>query len=65
MHERDHFEIENRALALSALTLVKALMQALEKKGVLNGGEVDAVVEKTLVALESAIRTRRPIWRGG
>uniref|UniRef100_UPI000A80573A hypothetical protein n=2 Tax=Pseudomonadota TaxID=1224 RepID=UPI000A80573A len=29
-----------------------SLMNALEKKGVLSGGEVDDVVEETLVALE-------------
>ena len=52
MHEPDHYETENRALALSALTLVKVLMEELERKGVLGGGEVDAVIEKALVALE-------------
>ncbi|MBN8809722.1 MULTISPECIES: hypothetical protein [Sphingomonas] len=52
MSERNHFEDENRALALSALTLVKTLMNALERKGVLDGGEIDAVVEESLVALE-------------
>jgi hypothetical protein len=52
MHRHEHFEDENRALALSALTLVKTLMAELEKKGVLGHGEVDGVIEKALVALE-------------
>lgn len=52
MRENSHFEEESRALALSALTLVKALMHALERKGVLEGAEVDTIVEEALVALE-------------
>jgi hypothetical protein len=52
MPESGHYETENRALALSALTLVKTLIGALEKKGVLGGGEVDAIIEEALVALE-------------
>ena len=52
MHEPGHYEAENRALALSALTLTRTLMSALEKKGVLADGEVDAILEQTLVALE-------------
>jgi hypothetical protein len=52
MSERNHYEDENRGLALSALTLVKSLMNALEKKGALNGAEIDAVIEKSMVSLE-------------
>lgn len=52
MSRHEHFEDENRALALGALTLVKTLIDMLEKKGVLGGGEVDAIIEETLVALE-------------
>jgi len=52
MPEQSHYAEESRALALSALTLVKTLIDALEKKGVLNTPEVDDVIEKTLVSLE-------------
>ena len=52
MSEPSDFETENRALALSALTLAKSLMGALEKQGVLEGAEVDAILEQALTALE-------------
>ncbi|MEP9359252.1 hypothetical protein [Sphingomonas sp. KR3-1] len=52
MHEPGHYEAESRALALSALTLVKTLIDALEKKGTLGIGEVDSILEQALVALE-------------
>jgi hypothetical protein len=52
MSEPSTYESENRALAVSAFNLVKALMNALERKGLLEGGEVQAVLDETLTSLE-------------
>ena len=52
MSEPSSYESENRALAMSALNLVKALMNALEQKGLLDGAEVQAVFDETLMSLE-------------
>ena len=45
-------EAETRGLAQAAFNLTKALMNALERKGVLDGSEVQAVLDETLNALE-------------
>ncbi|HPE49697.1 MAG TPA: hypothetical protein PLR76_14940 [Hyphomonas sp.] len=52
MSKPGDFETENRALALSALNLTKALMNALEAKGVLDGTEIQAVLDEALSVLE-------------
>ncbi len=52
MSEPNSYESENRALALSAINLVKALMNALEEKGLLGSAEVQAVFDETLTSLE-------------
>jgi hypothetical protein len=52
MSEPNSYESENRALGIGALNLVKALINALERKGVLEGGEVQAVFDETLLSLE-------------
>ena len=52
MSEPSSYESENRALAVSAFNLIKALVNALEKKGVLDAAEVQAVFDETLVSLE-------------
>src|ERR1700761_6954721 len=52
MSEPSSYDYENRALALSAFNLVKALIDGLERKGVLEAGDVQAVFDQTLIALE-------------
>ena len=52
MNEPSSYESENRALALGTLNLIKALIGALEKKGVLAGAETRAVFDETLMSLE-------------
>jgi len=45
-------EDEERALAFAALALVKALVNALEQKGVLEGSETRSVFDQALTSLE-------------
>ena len=52
MSDPSTYESENRALALCGLNLAKALINALEKKGVLDSAEVQAVFDETLISLE-------------
>ena len=52
MAQPSSYESESRALALSALNLVKALINALENKHVLDSAEVQAVFDETLTSLE-------------
>jgi hypothetical protein len=52
MSEPSSYESENRALAVAALNLVKALMNALERKGILEDADVQAVFDETLMSLE-------------
>jgi hypothetical protein len=52
MSSPSDYESENRALALCSLNLVKALINALEKKGVLEAAEAQAVFDETLITLE-------------
>jgi hypothetical protein len=50
--EESRKEDEERALALAALSLVKAVIDALERKAVLNEGEVQGIFERALTSLE-------------
>ena len=52
MSEPDYKEDENRALAFAALSLVKALVSALETKGILEGSDVQAVFDQALTTME-------------
>ena len=52
MTEFSQTESETRGLALAAFTLVKALVNALEAKGVLEASEVEGVYDQTLTSLE-------------
>jgi phosphohistidine phosphatase SixA len=45
-------EDEERALALAALSLVKATIDALEQGAVLKEGEIQGIFERALVSLE-------------
>jgi hypothetical protein len=45
-------EDEERALALAALSLVKALIDTLEQEAVLKEGEVQGIFERALTSLE-------------
>jgi hypothetical protein len=48
----NHTQDENRALALAALALVKALVNAAEQKGVFKGSEIQEVLHQALTSLE-------------
>jgi hypothetical protein len=56
MVEPSRKEDEPRALAMAALSLVKALLNGLESKGLLDGGEVQAVLDETLTSLEHRVQ---------
>ena len=45
-------EDEERALALAALSLVKAVIDALEHQAILKEGEVQGIFERALASLE-------------
>jgi len=50
--EKSRKEDEERALALAALALLKGLIEALERKGLLEAGEVQGVFDGALTSLE-------------
>jgi len=50
--EASRKEDEERALALAALSLVKAVIDTLEQKDLLKDAEVQAVFERALTSLE-------------
>ena len=45
-------EDEERALALAALSLVRAVIDALEQEAVLRDGEIQGIFERALASLE-------------
>jgi len=45
-------EDEERALALAALSLVRAIIDALEQEAVLKEGEIQGIFERALASLE-------------
>ena len=49
-------EDEERALAFAALALVKALVDALERKGLLEASEVQGVFDGALTSLEFRVQ---------
>ncbi len=49
-------EDEERALAFAALALVKAMINALEKKGLLEGDEVQGIFDGALTSLELRVQ---------
>ena len=49
-------EDEERALAFAALALVKAVINALEKKGLLEGDEVQEIFDGALTSLELRVQ---------
>jgi hypothetical protein len=49
-------EDETRGLAFASYTLMKALLDVLEKKAVLTGQEVQDVLDQTLNALEHRVQ---------
>ena len=49
-------EDEERALAFAGLALVKALVNTLESKGVLEGSEVQEVLDGALTSLEHRVQ---------
>lgn len=55
MGESDE-EDEERALAFAALALVKAVINALESKGLLEASEVQAVFDGALTSLEFRVQ---------
>jgi len=62
-------EDEERALAFAALALIKALINTLESKGLLEGNEVEGILDGALTSLEfraqdSAIGLARRIIEG-
>ena len=50
--EASRKEDQERALALAALSLVKATIDALEQKGLLQDGQIQAIFERALTSLE-------------
>lgn len=50
--EESRKEDEDRALAFAALSLVKAVIDALEQKDVLEAGEIQGIFERALTSLE-------------
>jgi hypothetical protein len=51
-------EDEERALAFAALALVKAVINALEQKGLLDGSEVQGIFDGALTSLELRVQDR-------
>jgi hypothetical protein len=51
-------EDEERALAFAALALVKAVINGLEKKGCLEGNEIQGIFDSALTSLE--LRPQEP-----
>jgi len=49
-------EDEERALALAGLSLVRATIDALEKKGLLEGNEVQGIFDGALTSLELRVQ---------
>jgi len=49
-------EDEERALAFAALTLVQAVITALEKKGLFEGNEVQGIFDGALTSLELRVQ---------
>jgi hypothetical protein len=49
-------EDEERALAFAALALVRAMIDALEKKGLLEGNEVQGIFDGALTSLEHRVQ---------
>ena len=49
-------EDEERALAFAALALVKAVINALEQKGLLEGNEVQGIFDGALMSLELRVQ---------
>lgn len=56
--EESRKEDEERALAFASLALVKALIDGLERKGVLSGDEVQGVFDGALASLEYRVQDR-------
>ena len=50
--EESRKEDEERALALAALSLVKAVIDTLEQEGVLKEGQIHGIFERALTSLE-------------
>ncbi len=50
--ESSRKEDEDRALALAALSLVRAMIDALEQQAVLKDGEIQGIFERALASLE-------------
>jgi hypothetical protein len=51
-------EDEDRALAFAALALARAVIDTVEKKGLLDAGEIQGLFDQALTSLESASRSR-------
>ncbi len=49
-------EDEERALALAALSLVKAVIDTLEREAVLKDGEIQGIFERALTSLEYRVQ---------
>jgi hypothetical protein len=49
-------EDEERALAFAALSLVRATIDALEKKGLLEEGEIQGIFDGALTSLEHRVQ---------
>jgi len=67
--EESRKEDEDRALAFAALALVKAVVDALEQKALLEAGEIQGIFERALTSLEfraqdGATRLARRIVEG-
>ncbi len=56
--EESRKEDEERALAMAGLALVKALIDTLERKGLLEGSEVQEVFDGALTSLEHRVQDR-------
>jgi hypothetical protein len=54
--DESHKGDENRAMAFAALALNKAIINALEEKGVLNGHDVQGVFDGALTSLEFRVQ---------
>lgn len=52
MNEPSQTDNENRGLAMASLSLVRAVMDVLEKKGVLAADDVQAIFDQALTTLE-------------
>ncbi len=49
-------EDEERALAFAALALIKAVIDAMERKGLLDGNEVQGIFDGALTSLELRVQ---------